>query len=366
MSQHVTTISTPAPNNANGRRDGTRPAREKPAIRPEITGLRRGIIGFVLAHEQFTVPDLIRTGALASRSGFQLLATSDHLQPWQANEAHSGEAWITIGAMGAQAPEVWMGTSVTCPTIRYNPAVVAEAFATLSHLHPGRIFLGVGSGEALNEQAATGIWPAWRERWDRLIEAISIIRQLWTGEPVSHKGTYFSVDAKLYDTPVAPIPLFTAANGRKSMRLAGQHGDGLITDPLTWKKFRGEWENGARDAGKDPDTMPVMIEHFVVVGDETEALLAAEQWRFIPRAFKEYFNIRDPEEIQRRAESDVQLDQLIKQWPASMDPEDHIAAIRQLFDSGVSIVNIHSGQADQAKVIDFYSSEVLPAFKQLA
>ncbi len=323
------------------------------------------MIGFVLAHEQFTVPELIETGAMASHSGFQLLATSDHLQPWQANEAHSGEAWVTLGAMGARAAGAWMGTSVTCPTIRYNPAVVAEAFATLSHIYPGRIFLGVGSGEALNEQAATGNWPAWQERWDRLIEAISVIRQLWTGETVSHHGTFYSVDAKLFDPPALPIPLFTAANGRRSMRLAGQHGDGLITDPLTWKKFRAEWENGAREAGKDPTAMPVMIEHFVVVGDETDALLAAEQWRFIPNAFKGYFNVRDPAEIQRRAEADVQLDELIKQWPATTDPAEHIEAIRKLFDSGVSIVNIHSGQRDQAKVIEFYASKVLPEFAQM-
>jgi F420-dependent hydroxymycolic acid dehydrogenase len=336
-------------------------------IEPATAGvgaLRKGMIGFVLAHEQFNVTDLVRTGAMAWRAGFDLLATSDHLQPWQANEAHSGLAWITLGALGAQAPGAWMGTSVTCPTIRYNPAVVAEAFATLSHLYPGRIFLGVGSGEALNEQAATGTWPAWRERWDRLAEAISVIRKLWTGEQVSHKGTYYDVNAKLYDPPAAPIPLFTAANGRKSMRLAGEHGDGLITDPLTWKQFRSEWEKGARTAGKNPDGMPVMIEHFVVVGDETEALLAAEQWRFIPNAFKGYFNVRDPAEIQRRAEDDVSLEKLTDRWPTSTDPEEHIAAIKALFDSGVSIVNIHSGQADQEKVIDFYAAKVLPTFKQ--
>jgi len=324
--------------------------------------LRKGTIGFILAHEQFTVPDLLRFGEHASRSGFQLLATSDHFQPWQANEAHSGEAWVTLGALGNLAPDAWMGTSVTCPTMRYNPAVVAEAFATLSHIYPGRVFLGVGSGEALNEQAATGHWPKWQERWVRLAEAISIIRQLWTGKYVSHKGDFYTVEARLYDPPSQPIPLFTAANGEKSMRLAGQLGDGLITDPDTWKKFRGEWEAGARDIGKDPDQMPVMVEHFVVVGDETEGLLAAEQWRFIPNAFKGYFNIMDPAEIQRRAEAEVSLEKLMGQWPVSMDPEVHIAAIKELFDSGVSIVNVHSGQADQAKVIDFYASKVLPTF----
>ena len=346
----------------------TRPLTPTPARAPDPTApvadtLRKGTIGFILAHEQFTVPDLLRFGEHAARSGFQLLATSDHFQPWQANEAHSGEAWVTLGALGNQAPGAWMGTSVTCPTMRYNPAVVAEAFATLSHIHPGRIFLGVGSGEALNEQAATGNWPKWRERWARLAEAISVIRQLWTGKHVSHKGDFYTVDATLYDPPSKPIPLLTAANGKKSMRLAGQLGDGLITDPETWKKFRGEWEAGAREMGKDPDQMPVMVEHFVVVGDETEGLLAAEQWRFIPKAFEAYFNIMDPAQIQQRAEGEVSLEKLLEQWPVSMDPEVHIAAIKALFDSGVSIVNIHSGQADQAKVIDFYASKVLPTFR---
>ena len=176
--------------------------------------LRRGMIGFVLAHEQFTVPDLIRTGAAAARAGFELLATSDHLQPWQANEAHSGAAWVTLGAMGAQVGTAWLGTSVTCPTMRYNPAVVAEAFATLSYLYPGRVFLGVGSGEALNEQAATGNWPAWQERWDRLIEAIAVIRRLWTGEHVSHNGAYYRVNANLLRPAGDAGAIFVAANGK--------------------------------------------------------------------------------------------------------------------------------------------------------
>ncbi len=364
MSEQLT-ATVPA-TSANNQPADAIPGRNVESGTPDISGLRERMIGFVLAHEQFPAPELVETGALAALSGFRLLATSDHLQPWQANEAHSGAAWITLGAMGARTPGTWMGTSVTCPTIRYNPAVVAEAFATLSLLYPGRIFLGVGSGEALNEQAATGAWPGWRERWDRLIEAITIIRRLWTGEQVEHNGAYYSVNAKLYDPPPAPIPLFTAANGRKSMRLAGQHGDGLITDPLTWKKFRAEWESGAREAGKTPASMPVMIEHFVSVGDETDALLAAEQWRFIPNAFKGYFNVRDPEEIQRRAEAEVSLEKLTQQWPTSTDPEEHIDAIKQLFDSGASIVNIHSGQSDQAKVIEFYASQVLPKFGEPA
>jgi F420-dependent hydroxymycolic acid dehydrogenase len=149
--------------------------------------------------------------------------------------------------------------------------VVAEAFASLSLLYPGRVFLGVGSGEALNEEAATGVWPKWPERWERLVEAIGIIRAMWNGEQVAHHGKYYNVEAKLYDPPPQPIPLLTAANGRKSMRLAGQHGDGLITDPRTWKQYKSEWEGGARDAGRNPADMPVLVEQFVVVGDKDEA-----------------------------------------------------------------------------------------------
>jgi alkanesulfonate monooxygenase SsuD/methylene tetrahydromethanopterin reductase-like flavin-dependent oxidoreductase (luciferase family) len=131
---------------------------------------RRKMIGYMLAHEQFPVPELVRIGTLASQSGFHLLATSDHLQPWQANEGHCGEAWVTLGALGQRTQPAWIGTTVTCPTLRYNPAVVAGTFASLSRLYPGRVFLGVGSGEALNEDAATGVWPKWPERWERLIK----------------------------------------------------------------------------------------------------------------------------------------------------------------------------------------------------
>ena len=244
---------------------------------------RRKMVGFMLAHEQFPAPELLRIGAAAAGAGFHLLATSDHLQPWQANEGHCGEAWVTLGALGGRVTNSWMGTTVTCPILRYHPAVVAEAFATLGLLYPGRVFLGVGSGEALNEQAATGQWPKWQERWDRLIEAITIIRQLWTGQHVSYKGTYYTVEARLYDPPASPIPLMTAANGKKSMRLAGQHGDGLVTDPRTWKRHKAEWKAGARDAGKDPAQMPVLVEQFVAVGEQSQAQQAAELWRFIPK-----------------------------------------------------------------------------------
>jgi F420-dependent hydroxymycolic acid dehydrogenase len=332
--------------------------------RATTSGLRTGMIGYMLAHEQFTVPQLVEIGAAADKAGFDFLASSDHFQPWQANEGHSGAAWVTMAALGARAQSAWMGTFVTCPILRYSPAVVAEAFASLSLLYPGRIFLGVGSGEALNEQAATGQWPDWDERWERLIEAIGIIRRLWTGQHVSHAGKYYQVDARLYEAPPEPIPILTAANGRKSMRLAGEHGDGLITDPATWKEFRGEWEAGAKAAGKDSAAMPVVAEKFVIVGGKAEAEKAAELWRFIPKAFESYFGIRDPAEIQSRAEAEVPMEKVCGEWAIGTDPKTHIDAIRELFDSGVKLVNIHVGQMDQQRAIEFYRTEVLPALRR--
>jgi F420-dependent hydroxymycolic acid dehydrogenase len=328
--------------------------------------LAKGMVAFTLSHEQFPVPELIRLGAAAEHAGFDLLATSDHFQPWQANERHSGLAWVTLGALGQKTQRISMGTAVTCPTLRYNPAVVAEAFATLSLLYPGRIFLGMGSGEALNEQAATGQWPKWHERWERLAEAATIIRQLWSGNDVHHKGTHYTVDAKLYDPPAQPIPLLLAANGPKAMKLSGEHGDGLITDPQTWKQHKAEWESGARSAGKDPKAMPVFVESFVVVGDQSEAQYPAKQWNFIPKAFKGYHNIPDPAEIERRAAAELPLPKVYGDWTVSPDPDAHVQAIKKLFDSGVSIVNVHSGQVDQQKVIDFYGREVLPRLKEQA
>src|SRR5580700_7433545 len=152
--------------------------------------ITKPMVGFMLAHEQFPVTEIVQLGVAAEQAGFDLLATSDHLQPWQTNERHAGQAWVTMSAIGACTRRVWIGPTVTCPTLRYHPAVVAEAFASLSLLYPGRIFLGIGSGEALNEQAAIGSWPRWSERSERLVEAAEIIRKLWTGDQVAHDGKY--------------------------------------------------------------------------------------------------------------------------------------------------------------------------------
>jgi len=325
---------------------------------------RTGQVGFVLSHEQFPVPQLVEFGVAAEQAGFDLISTSDHFQPWQANEGHSGFAWVTLGALGQRTKYIKMGTGVTCPTYRYSPAVVAQAFATLGLLYPGRVFLGVGSGEALNEAAATGAWAPKSERSERLVEAIGVIRQLWTGQQVNHQGKYYHVNARLYDAPPVPVPIFMAGNGARAMRRAGQYGDGLITDPKSWKEHKAEFIAGAKAAGKEPTRMPTLVEHFVIVGDKKDAEAAAQLWRFLPKAWKPYFNIPDPQTIQDRAAVEVPLEEVYKDWPVSTDPEVHAQALMELFNAGVTEAHIHSGQHDQMRVINFYSREVLPRVRR--
>jgi TAT-translocated FGD2 family F420-dependent dehydrogenase len=354
--------------NAAPAQTGMSKTESAPSSRPSQSAdaLRKGMIGFMLGHEQFCVPELLDFGAAAEQAGFDLLATSDHFQPWQDNQGHSGAAWSMLGALSQRTQRAWIGPTVTCPILRYHPAVVAETFATLSALAPGRVFLGVGSGEALNEQAATGSWPRWPERWERLVEAATVIRALWKGETVRHHGKHYRVEGKLYDPPVRPIPLLMAANGPKAMKLAGAHGDGLITDPMTWKEHRGEFIAGAQSAGKNPADMPVLIETFVVVGDQLEVEHAAQLWRFIPKAFKGYHAIPDPVEIQRRAVQEIPLPKVHADWPKGTDPAVHIKAVEELFAQGATIVNIHAGQNDQRRVIEFYGREVLPKVRRNA
>lgn len=324
----------------------------------------KGMVGFQLAYEQFPVNELVELGVAVDQAGFDVLTNSDHLQPWQANEGHSGQAWLTMSAIAARTRNVWLGTTVTCPTFRYSPSVVAEAFASLNILYPGRIFLGVGSGEALNEEAATGTWPKWPERSERLVEATEIIRKLWEGQQVEHKGKYYQVNMRLYDQPKTKIPLLMAGNGPKAMRRVGMHADGLITDPKTWKEHREEFEEGARQAGKDPSQMPIFVEQFVCVGEKKDAQPAAELWRFLPKAWKPYFNIRDPQVIQQRAESEIPIEDLYKEMTISTDPDVHVKALQEAFSGGATEVHIHSGQADQRRVIDFYGKEVLPRLRK--
>ncbi|MGE5334821.1 MAG: TIGR03557 family F420-dependent LLM class oxidoreductase [Nitrososphaerota archaeon] len=328
-----------------------------------FTSVRQAKIGFVLSHEQFAAPQLIQFGIAAEEAGFDMVWCSDHFQPWQDNQGHAGLAWVTLGALGQHCRRLVMGTGVTCPSFRYHPSIVAQAFASLGMFYPGRMFLGVGAGEAVNEMAATGQWGDYSQRAARLNEAVDLIRHLWSGERIDYFGRFYRTNgARLYDLPDEPIPLYIAAGGPKSMKLAGAKGDGLITDGrrALQNDLRQAFAAGASAAGKDATMIPILAEHMVVVGDQATADKYAQLWRFMPKSWELYVGDPDPLNIQQRATRDIPLSQVYADWPVSNDPEPHIEGLQKLVDGGVSHIFVHSPQPDQQRVIRFYGERVLP------
>ncbi|MEX0800712.1 MAG: TIGR03557 family F420-dependent LLM class oxidoreductase [Dehalococcoidia bacterium] len=320
-------------------------------------------IGYVLAHEQFSPGDLVEFAVAAEEAGFEGLWASDHFHPWQENQGHCGQAWITLAAMGQRTARARLGTGVTCPIYRYHPAVVAQAFATLGSLYPGRVFLGLGTGEAVNELPGGGAWGPYRERHARLREAITLIRRLLTGEWVSSEGPAFPIpDAKLYTKPAEPVPIYVAASGPRSAALAGELGDGWIVNAAevpAAAKVAEAYEAGLAAGGRPGERPPLLVEMYAVVGDEAEALEAARPWQFGP-AMGKLIDESDPRVIQRRAEELSPLEAVIKPWIISRDPSVHVEGIERLFEQGATDVYVHSPQEDQRKVIEFYGREVLP------
>jgi TAT-translocated FGD2 family F420-dependent dehydrogenase len=308
------------------------------SIHPEHSSRRIDMtvrIGFVLSHEQFPAPQLIELGVAAEQAGFDELWTSDHFHPWQDNQGHAGQAWITLAALGERTRSIPFGTGVTCPLFRYRPAIVAQAFASLALLSPGRVFLGLGTGEALNEVPAGGGWDDPRGRLERLTEATALIRQLWSGDWVTHRGRYYHVEkARIYDPPPLAVPIYLAASGRRTARAAGEVGDGWINlgEGLGRPEIREAFREGARSAGKHPDRLPVLVESFVIVGGTPEAEEAARLWRFMQLGPANLLDKPDPREIQRLAEERVALEDVYRDWVVSEDPQVHIEAIHKLVD----------------------------------
>jgi F420-dependent hydroxymycolic acid dehydrogenase len=317
-------------------------------------------VGVVLSHEQFRTDRLVAQARAAEQAGFQYVWASDHIQPWQDNEGHSMFPWLTLALVGNSTSSVSFGTGVTCPTYRYHPATVAQAFASLAILNPGRVFLGLGTGERLNEQATTNTWGKYTERRDRLIEAIQLIRQLWSGSRISFAGRYFQTNAlKLYDIPSTLPPIFVAASGPKSAKLAGQYGDGWITQArdVTNTKLLAALSAGAQAAGRDPATLGKRAEMFAVVGDNDEAARAATLWRFTAGAVDQ----PNPVEIQRAAEVNP-IDKVLANWTVGTDPALHVNAVQKVLDAG-AIPFLHFPQDDPVTAINFYRTNVLPKLR---
>jgi TAT-translocated FGD2 family F420-dependent dehydrogenase len=334
--------------------------------KPGASAVPRGgrKVGFVLSHEQFTTAQLVEFAAAAEHAGFGYLWASDHLQPWQDNEGHADFPWITLGLVGQRTRSATFGSGVTCPTYRHHPSQVAQAFATLAGLAPGRTFLGVGTGEAVNELAGTGAFGRYTERHDRLVEAITLIRQLWGGRRVSFRGRYFQTEQlKLYNAPATPPPIYVAAGGAHSAELAGRYGDGwIISGGTIDPKLRATFERAARAAGKDPTGMPILVESIVVVGDDADVDYAARRWRFTAAPATANLLYQPNPVTIGQLSAQTPFSQAVAGWARGTDPRAHIDAAQRLLDAG-AIPFIHAPQADPRKAIEFYGQRVLPRLR---
>jgi coenzyme F420-dependent glucose-6-phosphate dehydrogenase len=326
-------------------------------------------IGYKASAEQFDPTALLEYARLAEQTGLEIVSVSDHFQPWRHNGGHSPAAIPWLAAVGQRTSDALLGTSVLTPTMRYHPSVVAQAFGTLGCLTPGRVFLGVGTGEALNERPATGVeMPGRKERRRRLAEAIELIRRLWTEERVDFEGEYYrTVKATVYDKPDKPLPIYVAASGPLAAKLAGRVGDGFICtsgkDPALYDELLGKVEEGAAQASRDAAGIRRMIEIKVSYDRDLElAFKNTEFWAALALAPEQKEGIEDPIEMERVANEN--LDKAHTRFICSNDPEEVVEKIAVYSELGFDELVLHAPGPDQARFLEQFGADVLPLLRE--
>ena len=326
-------------------------------------------IGYKASAEQFDPVTLLDYARQAESAGLEIVAISDHFQPWRHTGGHAPAALPWLAAAGQRTERVTLGTSVLTPTLRYHPSVIAHAFATLACLSPGRIFLGVGTGEAMNETPVTGgEFPGRKERRRRLAEAIELIRLLWSEERVEFEGEYYRTEkATIYDRPEEPVPIYVAASGPLAAKLAGRVGDGFICtsgkDPALYEELLGKLDEGAREAGRDPVRIRRMIEVKVSYDrDRERAFTNTHPWAALALAPEQKEGIEDPIEMERVA--DANLDQAHTRFICSDDPEEIVDGIGRYKQLGFDELVLHLPGPDQGDSLDQLAADVLPLLRK--
>lgn len=327
--------------------------------------------GYKASAEQFSPRDLLNYSVLAEEVGFDSVFVSDHLQPWNHVGGHAPAAMPWLGALGASTDRVLIGTSVLTPTFRYHPAVVAQAFGTLGSLYPGRVILGVGTGEALNE-ATLGIpWPEPPERFARLKEAIGLIEELWSGERVSFEGQFYRTEnATIYDRPETPVPIYIGAAGPAATKLAGRIADGFITTSGKKRELYTETlmpalAEGLEKAGRRKDDIDTLIEVKVSFDhDHERALQDTRFWAPLALSPEEKMGVEDPVEMQRLADA-LPIERAASRFIVSTDPDEHVARIREYLDLGFTHLVFHGPGHDQERFLRLYGEEILPRLHAL-
>jgi coenzyme F420-dependent glucose-6-phosphate dehydrogenase len=316
------------------------------AARPEI--------GYALSSEEHRPADLVRYAKLAEERGFPYALVSDHFHPWTDRQGQSPFVWAVAGAIAQATDRLRLGTGVTCPTIRTHPAVIAHASATAAALMPGRFFLGLGTGENLNEHVLGDRWPEGEVRLEMLTEAIEVIRLLWEGGYQSHHGRYYTVErARLYTLPEEPPPIMVAADKPNAAKLAATAGDGLIgTAPD--EDLLAEFD-GAGGSGK-PRFGQVTV--CWAEDDESARKTAHEWWPNAAMPGELAQELALPRHFEQVAEL-VTEDDVAEKVVCSSDPGVHRAAIEEYADAGYDHVYVHQVGPDQEGFLDFFSREIL-------
>jgi coenzyme F420-dependent glucose-6-phosphate dehydrogenase len=328
-------------------------------------------LGYKASAEQFGPRELLDFGILAEEVGFDSVVISDHFQPWRHTGGHAPFSFAWLGALGERTRRVRMGTSVVTPTLRYHPAIVAQATATLGCLDPGRVFLGVGTGESMNEVPVGVTWPDQKERFARLREACELIKRLWTEERVTYEGTYFRTRmATLYDRPDPPPGLHVAASGPAAARLAGRLADGFIcTSGKAPELYRDTLipavREGLQKAGRDPSEIELTIEMKVSYDtDRQRALEDTRHWGALALSAEEKVGVEDPIEMERLADA-LPVERTASRFIVSSDPEEQIAGIRPYLEMGFTHLIFHHPGPDQARFLRLYAEQVLPRLRAL-
>jgi probable non-F420 flavinoid oxidoreductase len=295
----------------------------------------------------------------AEAAGFDGAISSDHFHPWVEEQGQSGFAWSWLGA-AMQATRFTFGI-VNAPGVRYHPAIVAQAAATLAEMFPNRFWIAVGSGEALNEHITGEAWPAKAERNARLRECADVMRALWRGETVSHRGRVVVHEARLYTLPARPPMLFGAALTEPTAQFVGGFADGLITTGRPRDELVRIIDAFRRGGGEGK---PVYVQHVMSWArtEEEARRVAHEQWRFSLVGSEVLATLHSPAQF-AAATAFVRPNDVAERMPVSANPEVHIAALRMYADLGVDQVSILNVQRDHQPFIEEFGQHVLPALK---
>ncbi|TMJ55839.1 MAG: TIGR03557 family F420-dependent LLM class oxidoreductase, partial [Alphaproteobacteria bacterium] len=301
--------------------------------------------GYKASAEQFGPRELLDFSRLAEEVGFDSVFVSDHFQPWKHTDGHAPNSLAWLGALGASTKRVVIGTSVATPTFRYHPSIVAQAFGTLGSMFPGRIVLGVGTGESLNEVPSTAMqWPGAKERRDRLREAIRLINTLWTEDRVTFEGQFYKTDrATIYDKPKEKVPIWVAASGPLAAAMAGQIAEGFIC--TSGKAAQLYHDLTAFDT--DPQQAKELTRH----------------WAALALSPEEKTGVEDPVEMERLADA-LPLDRAASRWIVSSDPDEQVERIRFYVELGFRHLVFHAPGPDQARFLKLYAEQVLPRLRK--